>query len=80
MLPDTRLEEARAVCERLRHALAAQRFGDPLSPFTVTLSMGGAQCEAVSPHEALREADQQLYLAKATGRDRVCLRAIGARA
>lgn len=76
LLPDTGLEEAEAVCARLRATVARQRFGDPLAPFTLTVSMGGAVCEAGDARQALREADQQLYLAKALGRDRVCLRRV----
>lgn len=74
LLPDTDLDEAEAVCARLRATVARQRFGDPLAPFALTVSMGGAVCAAGDARQALREADQQLYLAKALGRDRVCLR------
>ncbi|AWI54934.1 hypothetical protein DEH84_17025 [Aquabacterium olei] len=76
LLPDTRLDEAEVVCQRMREALARERFGDPLAPFTITVSMGGAVCSSTTSHQALREADQQLYLAKATGRNRICLRTI----
>jgi diguanylate cyclase (GGDEF)-like protein len=73
LLPDTSLSEAQAVCERLRQALADRLFGDTGARFAVTVSMGVVESRGLSAERALREADHQLYRAKAAGRDRVCL-------
>lgn len=76
LLPQTRLEDAQRVCERLRSTVAAQRFKDGAHTFQVSISIGlveapgpDADAEAV-----LVEADRQLYQAKAAGRNRVCSR------
>lgn len=75
LLPDTGLSEAQAVCERLRLALSGRLFGEPGARFAVTVSMGVVEGRGLSAERALREADHQLYRAKAAGRDRVCLTA-----
>jgi diguanylate cyclase (GGDEF)-like protein len=73
ILPDTRRDQAQAVCERLRQQLAQQRFGEAASRFRVTLSLGVVQCQGRDAEANLRRADNQLYRAKASGRDRVCV-------
>jgi diguanylate cyclase (GGDEF)-like protein len=73
ILPDTRLEQVEQVCERLREQLAQQRFGEGDKRFRVTVSMGVVECVGLELEEVLRRADQELYRAKASGRDRVCI-------
>jgi diguanylate cyclase (GGDEF)-like protein len=73
ILPDTHLDDAQAVCDRLRLQLAQRPFGDVAVPLRVTLSMGVVQCQGANAEANLRRADRQLYLAKASGRDRVCV-------
>jgi diguanylate cyclase (GGDEF)-like protein len=60
---------ARVAAERIRAAVADCRAPD-LPP--VTLSGGVAEWQADEPLEAtIKRADEQLYQAKAAGRDRV---------
>jgi diguanylate cyclase (GGDEF)-like protein len=73
ILPDTSCERALAVCERLRAQLAQQRFGEAERPLQVTLSMGVVPCQGPDAEAILRRADRQLYRAKTSGRDRVCV-------
>jgi PleD family two-component response regulator len=60
------------VCDRVREQLAAMQFGEPGRRFRLTVSMGLVACLGVPQAHALKEADAQLYRAKAEGRDRVC--------
>lgn len=74
LLPDTRREQAEAVCARLREQLARHQFGEGDARFKVTLSMGLSADNCVRDAELLlKQADAQLYRAKASGRDRVCV-------
>jgi len=74
LAPDTDRSAALALAERLRATVAAARFGDGVQvPVTLTLSIGVA---AWAPGDATIEpaiarADQQLYVAKRAGRNRV---------
>lgn len=72
ILPDTRLEQAGAVCQRLREHVAAQQFGEEGQRFQVTLSLGVVEGRGQDIETWLRHADEQLYRAKAEGRDRLC--------
>lgn len=72
ILPDTALEQGMAACTRLREQLAAQHFRDGGTAFRVTVSMGLVQGRGQSVEALLRLADEQLYRAKAAGRDRIC--------
>ena len=77
VLPDCDIEGARAIAERFR-ALVEQR-GMPHQASTVsdfvTISVGFAALTPQAtdqPDALLRQADQALYCAKRTGRNRVC--------
>jgi diguanylate cyclase (GGDEF)-like protein len=72
LLPHTGRQAALGVAEKLRAAVAAQRFAGAERPFSVTASCGLA---TFSPALAdldtmLRLADEALYAAKQQGRDR----------
>jgi len=73
LMPETGLEAARLVAERLRIAIGAESHPAPNSTVTVTASIGLAV--TASPPEPLAEllerADRALYAAKAAGRNRV---------
>jgi diguanylate cyclase (GGDEF)-like protein len=74
LLPDTGLEEALIIAERLRGAVAATIFRAPATGegIRATLSAGVAEREAgVDPDALLHAADLAVYRAKAAGRDRV---------
>jgi diguanylate cyclase len=74
VLPETDLDHAREVAERIRLRVAGiARAGGTLAQ-PCTLSLGVAE---VGPRHAnveawIRQADVALYLAKAQGRNRVC--------
>lgn len=77
LLPNTDLDGARAVAERVRRAVADMMFPHAASPHgIVTISAGVA---AMTPHrgeetaaELVAMADKALYAAKSAGRNRVC--------
>lgn len=77
ILPNTDLEGARTVAERLRgkvEALELPHETSDVGPW-VTLSLGVASCapDILGRHEVLiGEADRALYEAKVSGRNRVC--------
>lgn len=75
LLPDCAIERAQEVAERLRAAVEAHPF--PIeggSPLRITISIGAAAYpdDAMQADELLRRADDGLYRAKRTGRNRVC--------
>lgn len=70
--PATPLNEAQALCESLRKAVAAADWSDLGLRRGVTLSFGLASRRAgASLDTLLRQADTQLYAAKNAGRNRV---------
>jgi diguanylate cyclase (GGDEF)-like protein/PAS domain S-box-containing protein len=75
MLPETELPDALGKAEALRRAVEALQFvGEgPAEPQGVTVSIGVAGYRrGRGEEELLREADEALYAAKRTGRNRVC--------
>jgi diguanylate cyclase (GGDEF)-like protein len=71
ILPDTDRDRATRVCSRVREQLAAMQFGEPGRRFRLTVSMGLVECQGEPMTHCLKEADAQLYRAKAGGRDRI---------
>jgi diguanylate cyclase (GGDEF)-like protein len=73
-LPETGLEDARLMAERVRAALAALTVETAAGPVRLTASAGVAEQEV--HHRTLEDviglADLRLYQAKQAGRDRVC--------
>ncbi len=73
MLPDSNCETAGQIAERIRHRMQAQEFvpaGDV--KVRVTVSIGLAELSAGDTGDTLfQRADDALYKAKATGRNRV---------
>lgn len=69
ILPDTKVKEAFIVAERKREELSllASQYG------TITMSFGVSEVQAEDNAKSLyRRADEALYHAKASGRNRVC--------
>lgn len=71
LLPNTRLQDARHMLERVGAAIAGHRWSTIRDGLSVTTSIGAAGLEEVTTLvELLRLADRRLYAAKAAGRDR----------
>jgi len=74
ILPETPLEGAKTVAEKVRESIAQTPFGgEGEEPITVTVSIGIAVFpqHGSKPPTLVRSADQALYEAKGRGRDRV---------
>ena len=71
ILPDTRLDEARRVADRLREQVATHVFEDRDTRLRVTISIGLVAARGLSLGALLQRADEALYRAKQTGRNRV---------
>lgn len=73
LLPDTGLEEAINIGDRILDQIRKHRFSPPLETEQVTVSIGvaeiGSDFEDIDA--LMRLADEKLYLAKAEGRDRI---------
>jgi len=86
VLPNTDRDTATAVSERIRGAIAALRIPAPPNDLQgnsrdsgiVTLSIGAATQDRSmdNSHKLLNAADQALYMAKHSGRNRVCFAAL----
>lgn len=71
LLPDTSIEQAMAVCERVRSDVAQARTFVPGLVIGVTVSGGVARIDEGGFAAALQIADAALYAAKNGGRDRL---------
>ena len=72
LMPQTNLEQARVLAERMREAVALRRFGAAEAPFRLSISVGLATVGYhLSEEQILKAADKALYLAKNKGRNRV---------
>ena len=75
VLVETNTEGAVMVAERLRQAVANHQFRFESTPVTLTISIGVASTlgdATVTPAALRKAADEKLYEAKRTGRNRVC--------
>jgi len=72
LLPDTEVEVAHRIAERLRETASAARFPGVSHPITISLGVAPvAPGNRVTWEEVLDEADQAMYQAKGGGRNRV---------
>ena len=75
ILPDTHTEKAHMVCERFRKMLTKHQFIYNSSRFQITLSIGIAlfnPSNPKTPHNLISRADEALYQAKKSGRNKMC--------
>ncbi|GAP61870.1 hypothetical protein ARMA_0293 [Ardenticatena maritima] len=72
--PETSLEGAIQLAERLRQNIALEPIETSAGPIRVTVSVGVAALtpEMMLLEQLLHAADEKLYVAKAEGRNRVC--------
>jgi diguanylate cyclase (GGDEF)-like protein len=76
LLPETGLPEARALAERLRLAIQALQLQAKGQPVGLSCSFGVAERTLQEQLEQLiNEADRRMYIAKQSGRNRVCAQA-----
>lgn len=73
LLPETTMEQALAVAERLRHHVAGMPLVEVPKPFCATVSIGvaTASSDTTGVSDLMKAADQALYSAKRGGRNRV---------
>jgi len=72
LAPETNLEGAIALAEKIRLAVSARMFGSEAHTFPLTLSVGAAQLRSdESGNDMIARADDALYEAKQAGRNRV---------
>jgi diguanylate cyclase (GGDEF)-like protein len=74
VLVETSAEEALGAAERVRSAIEKHPFRFEATPIKLTVSVGVATTtgdELITPSELLKTADEKLYQAKRTGRNRV---------
>jgi len=81
LLPDVEAAEAVTVAERCRQAIEMEEFPTSVGPLEVRISVGVADVsslgleqgsDAESPSLLIQAADTKLYVAKNSGRNRVC--------
>jgi len=74
VLPEITLVQAKAFCERIRRKVAEYAFRFEGKEIPVTVSLGAAAAEKDSTVETfIQAADRQLYRAKGSGRNTVCI-------
>jgi two-component system cell cycle response regulator len=79
IMPDTPLEGAELVAERIRTHVAGSPFrvagGEELLTVTISIGVAATLGEGDTPAALLKRADEGVYEAKAAGRNKVCARA-----
>lgn len=74
LIPETTVDDARGLAERLRACVASAPFETNRGPLPVTVSIGVASLAggtSLTPVDFIAEADKNLYAAKTAGRNRV---------
>ena len=72
ILPETPIEDASRVADRIREMIASQVFPG-LGTITASIGVSNFPVNALGKEDLIRVADQALYVAKNNGRDRVAL-------
>lgn len=71
LLPQTELNQANIIAEKIRLHLSHHIFGEAEDSYQVTMSIGVAQVTNGDGEKAIKQADKYLYHAKEQGRNRV---------
>ncbi|MEO8434359.1 MAG: diguanylate cyclase [Pyrinomonadaceae bacterium] len=75
LLPQTALDEAAVIADRIRHQIFSTSFphgkGQPLGSLTVSIGLSSYSQYLASPSAVIRAADRALYRAKSTGKNRI---------
>ena len=71
LLPNTGLDEAGAVAERIRRVFSSVMTIDDMPPSTVSVGVGSAHGGQADMAQLIESADQALYIAKKLGKNRV---------
>ncbi len=75
MLPGTDIEDAKKIAERIRKTVEDTPLRRANETYSVTVSLGVAMLEDEKTKEGLiKKVDEALYMAKQTGRNRVCFK------
>jgi diguanylate cyclase (GGDEF)-like protein len=72
LLPETNVQEAAELCEKLRHLVGRLRFsveGNPALTMTISIGVAGGLGRALRHDALVRDADAAMYSAKALGRN-----------
>ncbi len=72
ILPETRLDDAYKVAERVRKTIEVEASSEVV-PITVSLGIASWPIDGMTSEEIIACADTALYRAKETGRNRTCL-------
>lgn len=73
LLPETDLKDAKSVAEKIRQAVEEKPFKSGSNPVRITVSCGVATFQKGDGRKApFERADEALYLAKRSGRNRCC--------
>jgi two-component system cell cycle response regulator len=78
VMPDTKLEDAHRIADRIRRDVASAPFritGDELLNVTVSIGVASTEGQTDTPETLMKRADEGVYEAKSAGRNRVIARA-----
>ena len=73
MLPDTTMDTALSIAERIRRSVAGEKLHIGNSKVGITVSIGVCQGLKEQIEEVIQKADHALYQAKQQGRDRIVM-------
>ncbi len=75
MLPGTDIEDAKHIAERIRETIEQTPLRRSNETYSVTVSLGVATLgDEKVKEELIKKVDDALYMAKQTGRNKVCVK------